>query len=339
MSTATYVDNMLIEWGERSDWSPQFQKPKINKRSVTGLMKVVMQAARPPMTAQVARQKLSAFAKNTPQVLVKISGGGKGLRAVMAHLGYISRHGDLAIEDEQGNTIDGKAGLDDLRWAWGEGGYPMPEDSEFREAINIVLSMPEGTDELSVLRAAREFAKAEFGANHQYALALHTFATDPSSKPSKHPHVHLAVKARGFDGSRLNPRKADLMDWREGFAKALRDNGVQAIATRRRDRLVREKGQSQAVKQLVKRGVVPRRVATAKAQPVAVKRAKANADRAIKEYRIIAESLATSNTGDRKLAIDLVNKLKDVDTSRLKGTNPRPAMRPQKGEPMPDGER
>jgi hypothetical protein len=32
----------------------------------------------------------------------------------------------------------------------------------------------------------------------------------------------------GFDGKRLNPRKAELRKWREDFALAMRDQGVDA---------------------------------------------------------------------------------------------------------------
>ncbi|TAL64336.1 MAG: hypothetical protein EPN79_14420 [Burkholderiaceae bacterium] len=45
------------------------------------------------------------------------------------------------------------------------------------------------------------------------------------------PPVHLVVKVTAMDGTRLNPRKADLHRWREGFAQALREHGVEAAAT------------------------------------------------------------------------------------------------------------
>ena len=49
-----------------------------------------------------------------------------------------------------------------------------------------MLSMPKGTDPQIVLRAEREFAKAELS-NHRYVMVLHTHQT--------HPHVHLSVRA------------------------------------------------------------------------------------------------------------------------------------------------
>ena len=86
----------------------------------------------------------------------------------------------------------------------------------------------------------RDFAKQEF-ANHQYAMVLHTFETDPDPNPARHPHVHLTVKTAGFDGTRLNPRKPDLQRWREGFAEALREHGIEATTTSRLHRTTHER--------------------------------------------------------------------------------------------------
>ncbi len=100
--------------------------------------------------------------------------------------------------------------------------------------------MPTITDPLSVQRAARDFAKREFS-GFQYAMVLHTFETDPDPNPSSHPHVHLTVQAVGLDGIRLNPRKADLQRWREGFAEALREHGIEATTTSRIHRTTHER--------------------------------------------------------------------------------------------------
>ena len=50
---------------------------------------------------------------------------------------------------------------------WRFGGTRIPEVSERREAFNILLSMPAGTDARVLQQASREFAKAEL-ANHRY---------------------------------------------------------------------------------------------------------------------------------------------------------------------------
>jgi hypothetical protein len=53
------------------------------------------------------------------------------------------------------------------------GGSRIPEKSERREAFNLMLSMPRGTDERVLVQAVREFAKAEL-ANHRYVMVLHS---------------------------------------------------------------------------------------------------------------------------------------------------------------------
>jgi type IV secretion system T-DNA border endonuclease VirD2 len=111
-------------------------------------------------------------------------------------------------------------------------------------AVNIVLSMPAGTDPQAVLAASRGFAKEQLGDNHQYLLALHT--------DTPQPHVHLAVKAQGFDLTWLKRSKADLQEWRERFAQKMRDQGVEAEATPRRARGVIRKAKTQAMSHLVK---------------------------------------------------------------------------------------
>ena len=90
-----------------------------------------------------------------------------------------------------------------------------------------MLSMPSGTDPLTLQRAAREFAQAEL-ADHRWVMVLHDHQANP--------HVHLSVRAESRHGQRLNPRKADLQRWRETFAEKLRGWGVDAEATRQATR-------------------------------------------------------------------------------------------------------
>jgi hypothetical protein len=92
--------------------------------------------------------------------------------------------------------------------------------------------MPSPTPPDRVLAAAKTFAREKFAANHRYAMALHTH--------QQHPHVHLVVKAEGVDGRRLHIDKALLREWRQDFARMMRDQGIAANATPRAVR-----GQSQ----------------------------------------------------------------------------------------------
>jgi hypothetical protein len=104
--------------------------------------------------AAAIRKRIEAtVVRRAPQVMVKVTGGGRGMKAIAAHFRYISKNGRLEIEDQRGETLRGKDTLSDLADEWRFGGSLIPDDAEpghRREAYNIMLSMPHGTDPLSV---------------------------------------------------------------------------------------------------------------------------------------------------------------------------------------------
>jgi hypothetical protein len=61
------------------------------------------------MGAQAARRKIQSIVKRAPQIMVRISGGGKGIRHIKAHLDYIPRNGQIALEDQMGTSWRGGA--------------------------------------------------------------------------------------------------------------------------------------------------------------------------------------------------------------------------------------
>ncbi len=96
-----------------------------------------------------------------PEAMVKITNrasGAQGMGAVRRHLRYISRNGQVELEDQDGQIIAGAAALRDLAHVWQFGGWGIPEESSHREVFNVVLSMPAGTDREAVREAARAFA-------------------------------------------------------------------------------------------------------------------------------------------------------------------------------------
>lgn len=174
----------------------------------------------------------------TPEVMVKVlNRGGQNLGAVARHLDYLTRKGELEIETDEGERLKGNGAEAELVDDW-----DLDLDEERRTADlkprgmrnppklvqKLVFSMPAGTPPRKVLSAVKNFAREEFGAKHRYAMVLHT--------DEPHPHVHLVVKAMGADGKRLNIRRAMLREWRQEFARHLREQGVAANAT---DRAVR----------------------------------------------------------------------------------------------------
>jgi type IV secretory pathway VirD2 relaxase len=130
--------------------------------------------------------------------------------------------------------------------------------------MHLVLSMPEGTEPEAVRAAARQFCRRTYGDNHEYVFGLHT--------DERHPHCHVSVKCLGFDGRRLNPRKADLQAWREGFAEAMEEQGYEAEATPRRSRGVVRKAENSVVRH-IERGDKTHAPRTSKVRGARVKEA------------------------------------------------------------------
>lgn len=188
--------------------------------------------------------KMARVAGKTPEVMVKVSGGAKGLNHVREHLNYITRNGDVEAESEQGEIISNREQVREKARAWSEADQGQGK-GRGRQTVNLVLSMPPGTDEKKLKNAVRNFAARTFSADREYLFVQH--------HDTKHPHCHLTLQAVGVDGKRLSPNKAQLQVWRESFAEALREQGVKAEATPRRSRGVVKKGEKQAVRHARKR--------------------------------------------------------------------------------------
>jgi hypothetical protein len=215
VSSDPAIDGVLVQWGERLF----YPRNRIVKESTPRL--------HGQSRARAIRSRIEATVRRAPQVMVKVTGGGRGMAAIRAHFRYISKNGRLDIEDDRGAVEQGKDAVKDIERQWQFGGSYIGEEGHRREAFNVMLSMPRGTDPLIVQKAAREFAKIEF-ADHRYVMVLHDHQANP--------HVHLSVKAESKHGQRLNPRKADLHRWRETFAERLREWGIDAEATRQASR-------------------------------------------------------------------------------------------------------
>jgi len=137
-------------------------------------------------------------------------------------MNYIDREGDGLI-DQDGERHQGREARREIARQWAREGTPIPEWSDRREAFNIMWSMPAGTDSKKLLGAVQALAARQF-AGHKYVMALHTHQANP--------HVHLLVRAESDLGVLLNPRKADLHEWRMEFAAELRERGIAAAASR-----------------------------------------------------------------------------------------------------------
>lgn len=175
-----------------------------------------------------ARATPTRVVRGAPEAMVKITGKTRDAGHLARHLDYISRNGRLSLEGPDGERLAGRAEVRELAGDWAA--ELAAESSRRRGAVSmsIVLSMPTGTEAFRVEDASRAFAERVFGECFAWVFVLHD--------EDRHPHVHLTVRMSGRDGARLNPRKADLQEWREVFAEALRERGVEAEATPRRAR-------------------------------------------------------------------------------------------------------
>lgn len=223
MAQAPNVDGVLIQWGDRLFYP--------GNRVVNVKPQPRLEVGSKHQRAAVIRQRIEAtVVRRAPQVMVKVTGGGRCMQAIAAHFRYICKNGRLDIEDERGETLRGRDAVREIAEDWRFGGSLIDDvagPGQRREAFNIMLSMPRGTDPLIVQRAAREFAQAEL-ADHKYVMVLHDHQANP--------HVHISVRAESKHGRRLNPRKTDLHRWRETFAERLRGYGIDVEATRQATR-------------------------------------------------------------------------------------------------------
>lgn len=215
MNASAVIDRILVQWGDRLFYpGNRIAKSASSPRLDAGLQ----------LKAKAIRRQIeAAVSRRAPQVVVKVSSGGRGMRAISVHFRYISQNGRLALEDERGEVRQGKESLHDLAERWRLGGSLIEEVSPRREALNLTLSMPRGTQAQAVLQATRAVALEELK-DHCYVMVLH--------EHQAHPHVHLTVRIESMSGHRLYLLRTDIHRWRASFAEQLRGCGVEAEATR-----------------------------------------------------------------------------------------------------------
>jgi len=309
MTEARHIDGVLVQWGERLFYPAN---RIVNPGPEARLFGFVGRAT-------VIRQRIAATAlRRAPQVMVKVTGGGRGMKAIAAHFRYISKNGRLDIEDERGEIDRGKEAVRELVEDWRFGGSRIDDVSGRREAFNIMLSMPRGIDPLTVQRAAREFAQIEL-ADHKYVMVLHDHQANP--------HVHISVRAESMHGKRLNPRKADLHRWRETFAERLREWGVDAEATRQATRAqcreylplwrikAKEEGRERNPREASRKPVTPSWV------------------EAVQAWERIADALSTSSElADRRLATEIKRFVAGEASDRQPEPLVRRTLTPERGQ-------
>jgi hypothetical protein len=327
------TDELLAEFGEDITWF-EHNKPRISRAKVpSGMLMPSKQRA------MAVREQVKAFVRQSPQVMVKITGNCSDMKGLASSIDYVARGGkyrkkseqEVALENENGDVFLGVDGRELLRREWALGGPPIPDNAivagvidgkkPAREVLKIIYSMPAdvGRDAVS---AAAKAAVAKTFKNHQWVIAHHS--------DTDNQHTHVLVKMVDMDGKRMNPRKGDLENWRKVFAHELNARGVEAVSTRRRVRLKRAKGVSQAVLEMRARGISPDHDKTAVTQSKAAARALENEQKMLKAYTGIAQALSDSkDLKDQELAQQLQNRLAMQGHPiklRMGGAAPKPSM-------------
>jgi hypothetical protein len=124
------IDGVLMTWGDRLFYP--------GNRSVKARPEPKL-AGRPRPSAATIRERIAAtVVRRAPQVMVKVTGGGRGMKATAAHMRYISKNGRLTIEDEQGRKVHGRDALREIEVDWRFGGSRIADTSPRREAFNIM---------------------------------------------------------------------------------------------------------------------------------------------------------------------------------------------------------
>lgn len=166
------------------------------------------------------RQKSQQRVRNAiraPQAVVKIvrSGGAGSARDLVSQLTYLSREGELTLDEYQpdGTNFDlvGKSEIDDLSRSWAQR-WDEADDLDGRAArartktYHMIVSFPEGTDEERAHESANTFAdkfltSGEFGDRWSHIRAWHT--------DRAHPHMHIVIDRRGESGvmMQINPSR------------------------------------------------------------------------------------------------------------------------------------
>ena len=213
-------------------------------------------------------------ARKLPQAVVKISSHNSGKPQVRARLHYVSRDGALAIETDEGITLDGLEEVDRLVDDWAA---DFGSRVNSRDTMSLVISLPAGTDADKAVDAAREFFAETFAENHEYAFAGHD-DTDNF-------HIHLVVKARGRDGKPMRATRRDPQLWRQAFAEKAREQGIDLDASPRWARGKGRRTPLTAVFEIRRRGETPR--VDEQAAKEAIRRARNPKDRPTKSEQVI----------------------------------------------------
>ncbi|NNU63365.1 relaxase/mobilization nuclease domain-containing protein [Ochrobactrum soli] len=205
-----------------------------------------------PRNSAADKAKLARVVSKAPEVMVKISGRTRDSGHLKEHMNYITRNGEVPAETEYG-LMSGREAVGDVHSDWADDEIIYKGQHQVRKAplsVNMVLSMPPGVDREAFRNAVRDFVDAELRPRVDVMLAFHD--------DTNHPHAHVTVRGRQHNGKTFNPGKPVLERYREQFAGALRNRGIEAEATPRYARGRTMKSDRQHMRHMRAKGLMPR---------------------------------------------------------------------------------
>ena len=138
------------------DWLLGHKTRAVRTKDSGGFLLVLKKS--PPLRPGYGLANLRTAALKQPEVMVKItrrkSNACNGLKGIRNHLDYISRNGEVEVENQDGEKLNGKKALRNQTKDWQKLG--IPENEKSCEALNIVLSMPAGMPPQAVKNASSE---------------------------------------------------------------------------------------------------------------------------------------------------------------------------------------
>jgi hypothetical protein len=177
------------------------------------------------------------------QAFIKITGHKTSAAQLKAHIDYITREGNIQMEDERGEIFSG-ADRDKMATEWVYDFERRKKDVTLysinksgssksrrnRVAAAFVFSSPEGTNTDALLDSVREFAKKNFS-GHRYAFVAHTPETEVvAKKVTPNPHVHLVIEniSPGVEKA-LETNPEILRNWRRDYADISIQHGIKTV--------------------------------------------------------------------------------------------------------------
>jgi hypothetical protein len=106
MPQALNIGGILIAWGDRLFY-PGNRVVKVKPQPRPNGDAARLRAA------AIRKRNEASMVRRAPQIMVKLTVGGRGMKAIAARFRYISKNGRLEIEDPRGETMRGKDSLYD----------------------------------------------------------------------------------------------------------------------------------------------------------------------------------------------------------------------------------